>query len=68
MTRFKLVIRPDGRAFLTTAEQLSQVRHQELIGVVRDWEDGKYPVLIIPDCEVVQVADLEVQLGEPVAL
>jgi hypothetical protein len=62
MARFTLAILPDGRAVLTTAARLNADEAQNLQQVVRGWHDGRWPVLVIADCETVQVAELDIDV------
>ncbi|MES2210939.1 MAG: hypothetical protein V4515_12275 [Chloroflexota bacterium] len=62
MTRFQLVVRPDGRALLTTTEKLSEQMVAHLREHLRGWEAGEYPIVVIPECSVVQVAEIEIDL------
>mgnify|MGYP001603283697 CR=1 FL=1 len=66
MASLQLVVRPDGRAFLTTRERLSRAAIEELTRQIREWQDGTWPIAVIPDCEVVQVNDVALDL-EPAA-
>lgn len=65
MSRFTLLVVPGGRAILTTTEQLSDQSILGLRDIVKGWKDGEWPVLTIPDCEVVQVSEIDLDL-EPV--
>lgn len=67
MTRFTLAVMPDGRAILTTREGLTSQQAEYLRDAVKGWENGRWPVLVIQDCETVQVTsfDLLLELGEP---
>lgn len=62
MTRFTLLVVPDGRAVLTTTEDLSDADVAEVRRQVKGWKDGEWPVLVIPDAEVVQVAAIDLDL------
>ena len=66
MARFILVVRPDGRALLTTDQHLSEPEQRALTEQVRGWEAGTWPVAIVADCTVVQVRELEIDLDRPV--
>ena len=66
MARFILVVRPDGRAFLTCDERLSEQESHALEEQLRGWEAGTWPVAIIPDCRVVQVRELDIRLDQPI--
>lgn len=63
MATFTLLVVPDGRALLTTPERLSDAQTVAIREAVRGWRDGEWPVLIVPDCDVVQVAAIDVDLG-----
>ena len=62
MTRFQLVVRPDGRAILTTTEALSSSAIAELQHAVRGWSEGRWPVLVLPETEVITVGSVELDL------
>jgi hypothetical protein len=62
MARFTLLVRPDGKAVLTTPERLSDAAKLELRDAVRGWSEGRWPVLIVQDCAVVQVAEFDLDL------
>lgn len=61
-TRFTLVVRPDGLAVLAVRGSLTAEQAFNLRGAVEGWKDGRWPVLVISDCDVVQVQDFEVDL------
>lgn len=63
MPRFTLAILPDGRAVLTTEERLAHYQSAALADAVKGWREGRWPVVIIPECRTVQVAELDLQLG-----
>ncbi len=65
MARFTLSILPDGRAILTTTAQLDMDQVQNLQEAVKGWREGRWPVLVIAECETVQVAELEVDVDRP---
>lgn len=64
MPRFTLVVRPDGRAFLTANERLPETEKAVLVSAVREWQDAPgLPLAIIDDdCDVVQVVDVALDL------
>lgn len=62
MTTFTLLVIPGGRAMLTTTEQLDDRQLAEVQRQVRGWKDGEWPVMVIPDCAVVQVAEIDLDL------
>lgn len=63
MTAFRLVVRPDGQAILTTTEPLSRPMVELLARQLADWADRTFPgVVVIPDCDVVQIRELELAL------
>lgn len=62
MARFTLVVRPDGRALLTTEQQLSRHEAAQIVEQIREWDAGQWPVAILPETTVVQVADLDLDL------
>lgn len=65
MARFTLVVRRDGKALLTCQDRLTDSMAAELRAAVDEWDDGDTPLLVIPECDVVQVVDIEIPLGEP---
>lgn len=66
MATLTLIVVPDGRAVLTTPERLTDKARYELAEVIAGWREGKWPVLIIPDCDVIQVADVDIDLDAKV--
>lgn len=62
MTAFTLVVRPDGKAVLTTTEKLTDRARGNLLETIGRWEAGQYPIVVIPECDVVQVAEVELDL------
>ena len=62
MATMKLLVVPDGRAILTTSEPLSDQARFELSEAIAGWRDGTWPVLVIPDCDVVQVAAIDIDI------
>jgi hypothetical protein len=62
MARFQLVVRPDGRALLTTTERLSAEALSHVAGVLNEWQSGDFPVAVVAECEVVQVLDVDIDL------
>lgn len=62
MARFTLVIRPDGRALLTTTEQFSAEALEPIRQALDDWIAGKYQVAVAAETEVVRVEELEIDL------
>jgi hypothetical protein len=62
MARFILSVLPDGRAVLTTVERLSEKQAFDLRGAIDGWRDGRWPFLVIPECETVQVAEIEIEV------
>jgi hypothetical protein len=65
MATFTLVVRPDGKAILTTSQELTKTAREHLMETIGRWEHGQYPMVVIPDCDVVQVVEIELDL-EPV--
>lgn len=68
MATFTLLVVPDGKALLTTPERLSDQESAAIRETVRGWRDGEWPVLIVPDCDVVQVAQIDFDLGVEAAV
>lgn len=67
MARFTLVIRPDGKAILTCQDRIPDSSLVGLQAAIGEWKAaGDAPVLVITECDVVQVVDLDLELGEPV--
>jgi hypothetical protein len=62
MARFTLVVRPDGQAILATTEDLPKPAREHLLEMIGRWAHGQFPVAVLLDCEVVQVASLELDL------
>lgn len=63
MTRFSLVVMPNGKAVLTTREALSPRYADQIRQAYDAWSasDGA-KTLIIVDCDVVQVVDIELDI------
>lgn len=66
MTRLRLLIRPDGHALLTTDGPVSPAEYDTLTQVFRSWQSGPTAVGLLPDCEVILVQDVSLELPEPV--
>jgi hypothetical protein len=62
VARFTLVIRPDGQAILTCQDRLPDSILPELRAAIGEWKTGASPVLVIAECDVVQVVDLDLEL------
>lgn len=62
MARFTLVVRPDGQALLTTRERLSAEVTKQLGEVLDGWSEGRYPIAVVGECDVVRVEDLDIEL------
>lgn len=67
MPRFTLLVVPDGRAILTTPDRLSDAAVDAALAAFVEWRDGRAPALLIHECDVVQVTDLQLDLVEPAA-
>lgn len=67
MARFTLLVVPDGRAVLTTTERLTDRERHELGEVLTGWENGQWPIVVLSDCETVQVAAIDIDLEAPAA-
>ncbi len=65
MALFTLVVRPDGQALLTTPQELSLHQLDAIRDAISAWDDHQYPVAILPDCEVVQIATIELDIADP---
>lgn len=65
-TTFTLLVVPDGKAILTTTDELRPEQLAVLREHIAGWRDGEWPVVVIPSCEVVQVATIDIDLGEAV--
>lgn len=64
MARFTLVVRPDGKAVLVCNEPLNDRQASEIHAAVGEWTHvGGPDVLVLPECDVVQVVDLEIGFG-----
>lgn len=68
MTAFTLVVQPDGHAILTTTVAMSQTMTAAIHQAFREWREDPGATLVIPDCDVVQVLDVEIDIPEPVAV
>lgn len=60
MPRFTLLVRPDGHAMLTTSEKLDEAIAKALFAAIESWKSGE--VLILEECDVVQIRELELRL------
>jgi len=56
---FTLVVRPDGRAILTTPDGIPPQAALDVQQAIADWKAGLVDPLIIADCDVVQVVDVD---------
>ena len=64
MARFTLVVRPDGKALLTSTDPITDREAHEIRAAVAEWTHVDGPdVLAIGEVDVVQVVDLELDLG-----
>jgi hypothetical protein len=61
--RFTLVVQPDGHAILATSEALDDDQTERLRASIADWRTRVASTLIVPECEVVQVVDVELDLA-----
>lgn len=66
MPSLTLVVRPDGRAILTSPEPLDADKRAELREAIAGWEAGRWPVLVLERCQVVEIDSLELAIDEPV--
>ena len=63
MARFTLVIRPDGKAILTCQDRLPDSVLPGLRAAIGEWKAADdAPVLVVTECDVVQVVDIEIDL------
>lgn len=60
----KLVVLPDGRAILTSPEQPTERMVASIREAWQAWLDGKDKLLFLPECDVVQVLDVDLDLPE----
>lgn len=65
MTRFQLIVRPDGRAVLATPQRLTEAEQLVLREAVKGWESGH--LLVLTETDVVRVVDVDIELHAPVA-
>lgn len=65
MALFTLVVRPDGQALLTTPQELTPHQVDAIRDAISAWDDHQYPVGILADCDVVQVASVEIDIADP---
>jgi len=64
MARWTLVIRPDGKALLTCQDRIPDSHLAQITAAVGEWKAAiDAPVLVIAECDVVQVVDMEFDLG-----
>lgn len=68
MATFTLLVVPDGKAMLVSSERIPDTVHQSIREAVDGWLRGDWPVLVLQDCDVVQVAAVDLDLAEPVAV
>lgn len=61
-----LVVRPDGKAILATEQELSQATMQYVREAIKAWGErfDNTEVLIIPQCTVVQVSVVELEVPD----
>lgn len=64
MARFALVIRPDGRALLVTAEPFATETLEPVRAALDEWIQGKYTVGVLAETAVIRVEELEVDLDK----
>lgn len=62
MTRFQLLVRPDGRALLTTTEAFAAETLEPIRAVLDDWLHGQTGVLVLTETDVIRITELEVDL------
>lgn len=63
MSRFTLVVRPDGKALLTTTNEITDRLAAEVKAAVAEWSHVDGPdVLVIGQVDVVQVTEIEINL------
>lgn len=61
--KFTLIVRPDGRALLTTTERIPIATMESIRKRFADWEAGKTGVALVPECDVIQVSELTIDVG-----
>lgn len=66
MSRFTLVVRPDGQAILAARGDLDVRQVVELREALRAWEAQDFRTLVLADCDVVQMRDVEIEFVDPV--
>lgn len=64
MARFALIIRPDGRALLVTAEPFSAEALEPVRAALDEWIVGKFTVGVLAETEVIRVEQLDVDLDK----
>lgn len=66
MASFTLLVRPDGRAILTTERRLEALELDRLRSLVDSWRTDDPPsILLIGHTSVVRIADVELDLDQP---
>lgn len=62
MSRFTVLVTPDGKALLTSTEQLTESERAALVVDLERWRSGAWPspVATIESCDVVQVESIDV--------
>ncbi len=59
MARYKLLIMPDGKGFLTTEEALSEKEVEKLRQAFERWHDSDEGIAILASCSVEKVTSLD---------
>lgn len=65
MARFTLVVRPDGKALLTCQDRIPDSSLHELRDAIDAWREEESLLLVVTECDVVQVVDIEIDVPEP---
>lgn len=65
MTRFTLVVLPDGSSILTSPEALPWHEHDHIIRAFEEWRRRRQGVLTMAQTEVVRVESLDLDLPDP---
>jgi len=62
MSRFALLVRPNGSALLVTEEPFRAETMEPIRQALDDWIKGEYQVLVATDTELIRIHELEVDL------
>lgn len=60
--RFKLIVMPNGKAIVTTEENLSRAEVEQVQRSWRLWEEANGGALVATSTEVIQVKEIELEV------